>query len=520
MDIDLLAKMVRDIILEKDEVALPGLGMFVAEFVPASFSDKGYTINPPYKRLSFRQVDKPDDMTLALLYAKANNIGEDTAAHFVNDFLVGLKNVLMEKKTVLLPGLGKLRATRENTFFFIADEDLDIYPEGFGLEAVSLKTHQETVSEVAETMAGLRSILDSDPELYVDSIEAIGHSEDGDDIVSGGNDGGDAGNEGVVGENEFEPEVNEGERGVNEGEREVNEGVDVTVVSDREKVGGDNESGDDVGESEPEAVGESAVVAEAISESAVAAEAVGEIGEEARPETGSEDIVLLIEGVETEPESDSAVASAAVAEDVAETFAELPSGNCTESFAESCAELQADHCDETHTGHIDAAPADYSEETPSAMSEDLSSAMSTEMAEVAPNGVSAEACSGTADVLASNPETVQAPEPAGDYSASEPASEAASDLVSKSVSESTSESANESANESVNDSAIESASSGTPTRRSRFWKTFRIIAVALVIIAILALAAFIILSRVAPDFIDTILYSPEELEIIRHMSSS
>lgn len=488
MDIDLLAKMVRDIILEKDEVALPGLGMFVAEFVPASFSDKGYTINPPYKRLSFRQVDKPDDMTLALLYAKANNIGEDTAAHFVNDFLVGLKNVLMEKKTVLLPGLGKLRATRENTFFFIADEDLDIYPEGFGLEAVSLKTHQETVSEVAETMAGLRSILDSDPELYVDSIEAIGHSEDGDDIVSGGNDGGDAGNEGVVGENESEP-------GVNEGEREVNEGVDVTVVSDGEKVGVDNESGDDVGESEPEAVGESEP--EEVSESAVVAEAVGEIGEEARPETGSEDIVLLIEGVETEPESDSAVASAAVveavaedvaedvaeavAEDVAETFAELPSGNCTESPAESCAELQADHCDETHTDHIDAAPAVNCDEAPAAMSEALSSAMSTEMAEEAPNevsaeacSVSAEACSGTADVLASKAETVQEPE-----------------------------------------SAID-----TPAGGSRFWKIFRIIVVALVIIAILALAAFIILSRVAPDFIDTILYSPEELEIIRHMSSS
>ncbi|MGM9788844.1 MAG: hypothetical protein ACI3Y9_00870 [Candidatus Cryptobacteroides sp.] len=479
--------MVRDIILEKDEVALPGLGMFVAEFVPASFSDKGYTINPPYKRLSFRQVDKPDDMTLALLYAKANNIGEDTAAHFVNDFLVGLKNVLMEKKNVLLPGLGKLRATRENTFFFIADEDLDIYPEGFGLEAVSLKTHQETVSEVAETMAGLRSILDSDPELYVDSIESIGHSEDGDDIVSGGNDGGDAGNEGVVGENEFEPEVNEFEPEDNEGEREVNEGVDVTVVSDSEKVGGDNEPGDDVGEPEPEAVSESAVVAEA----------VGEIGEEARPETGSEDIVLLIEGVETEPESDSAVASAAVAEDVAETFAELPSGNCTESSAESCAELQADHCDETHTGHIDEAPAVNCEETPAdhideapadkcegapaAMSEALSPAMSTEMAEVAPNevsaeacSVSAEACSGTADVLASKAETVQEPESATD----------------------------------------------TPVGGSRFWKIFRIIVVALVIIAILALAAFIILSRVAPDFIDAILYSPEELEIIRHMSSS
>ena len=37
MDIDLLAKMIRDVVLEKDEVALPGLGVFVAEFVPASF---------------------------------------------------------------------------------------------------------------------------------------------------------------------------------------------------------------------------------------------------------------------------------------------------------------------------------------------------------------------------------------------------------------------------------------------------------------------------------------------------
>ena len=159
MDIDLLAKMIRDVVLEKDEVALPGLGMFIADFVPASFSDKGYTINPPYKRLSFRQKDNPDDRTIVKLYAEANNIGEDTAEHFVNDFLSGLKDILMVRKSVVLPGLGRLRATKENNFFFIADENLDIYPEGFGLEPVSLKTHQETVSEVAETMAGLRSIL-------------------------------------------------------------------------------------------------------------------------------------------------------------------------------------------------------------------------------------------------------------------------------------------------------------------------------------------------------------------------
>lgn len=55
MDTPLLAKMVRELILENDAVTLPGIGTFVAELVGASFSDKGYTINPPYRRLSFTQ---------------------------------------------------------------------------------------------------------------------------------------------------------------------------------------------------------------------------------------------------------------------------------------------------------------------------------------------------------------------------------------------------------------------------------------------------------------------------------
>ena len=39
MDIDLLSKMVKEVILDRDKVVLPGLGTFVAEMVPATFSD-------------------------------------------------------------------------------------------------------------------------------------------------------------------------------------------------------------------------------------------------------------------------------------------------------------------------------------------------------------------------------------------------------------------------------------------------------------------------------------------------
>lgn len=334
MDIDLLAKMIRDVVLEKDEVALPGLGMFIADFVPASFSDKGYTINPPYKRLSFRQKDNPDDRTIVKLYAEANNIGEDTAEHFVNDFLSGLKDILMVRKSVVLPGLGRLRATKENNFFFIADENLDIYPEGFGLEPVSLKTHQEPVSEVAETMAGLRSIL------------------------------------------------------------------------------------------APEQAEEPAPAQEPVLEPVAASEAVQEpapeIIQEAAPEVATE--------TEVAPEPALEVESAPEVE-----------------------------------------PASEVEPGPEALPEPVQEAVPETASETVPE---------TSQEIA--PETV--PEPAC---------------------------------ESVAGQSADNQSGG-----SSFWKTFRIVAVSIVILAILALAAFIILSRIAPDFIDTILYSPEELEIVRKMTAA
>lgn len=159
MDIDLLSKIVKELILDNDEVALPGIGSFIAEIVPSVFSDKGYTINPPYRRLSFRQKGNGDENMVIDFYARCNNIDTPTTSRIIREFLEEMRHVLETKKSIVFPGLGKLRATKENYFFFVADEDLDIYPEGFGLEPISLKTHEETPAEVSATMASLRSIL-------------------------------------------------------------------------------------------------------------------------------------------------------------------------------------------------------------------------------------------------------------------------------------------------------------------------------------------------------------------------
>ena len=159
MDIDLLSKMVKELILDDDKVVLPGLGSFVAEVVPSTFSDKGYTINPPYRRLFFR-AGSDEGGALASFYASMNNVELEVAEKIISDFVAELKTILYTRKTVIFPGLGRLRATKENNVFFVADEDLDIYPEGFGLEPISLKTHQETREEVSAAVVGLKTILE------------------------------------------------------------------------------------------------------------------------------------------------------------------------------------------------------------------------------------------------------------------------------------------------------------------------------------------------------------------------
>ena len=161
MNIDLLSQMVYDLILEHDSLSLPGVGCFVAEIVPATFTDRGYTINPPYRKLSFRSSG-PSDTLLVDLYAASNNVSAEVARKVLVEFLAEMKTLLYAKKNFVFPGLGRLRATRENNIFFVADEGLDIFPEGFALEPLSLKARKETPEEISRSVEKLEGILNGE----------------------------------------------------------------------------------------------------------------------------------------------------------------------------------------------------------------------------------------------------------------------------------------------------------------------------------------------------------------------
>ena len=457
MDIDLLAKMIRDVVLEKDEVALPGLGVFVAEFVPASFSDKGFTINPPYKRLTFRQEVNAGDDTLIRMYAEANNIGEDAAARIVNDFLSGLKDILMVRKAVVFPELGKLRATRENNFFFIADENLDIYPEGFGLEPVSLKTHQEAVSEVAETIAGLRSILEPETASGTDIASESETPPASETVLEA--------DSAPESENAAEPEVEPVVvAAAASGIALQTESEDEPMEVAEEGVSGDDAEGESVVETGSEAAEEAVE------------DAAGESAEEAAGE--AED--SCAEG-DAEQSGTNAEDTMEIAEETVEEFAE-----------ESAAETESEPAEEIAAAEEESAEEPVEEPAAEAASATSGPEKDNDFGIIPPLDIQIEE---------TDPDAEAAPLADADLALhpgqdSEPVSQ-----------------------EFLSEILVIEDNANEPSRSSRFWKTFRIIAVTLAVLAILALAAFIILSRVAPDFIDRILYSPEELDIVRQMTS-
>lgn len=390
MDIDLLSKMVKELILDNDEVSLPGVGSFVAELVPSSFSDKGYTINPPYKRLSFRKKADASDNVLIDFYAKSNNVDKETASKIVIDFLSEMQKVLELRKSIVFPGLGKLRATKENIFFFVADEDLDIYPEGFGLEPISLKTHEETPAEVSATIAALQDILN--PE----ETEGQSGSEEPSESVSGPEDA---------------PEVNGGGQPESSLEAEVESDSELQPEQQATAEESDHQS-ENESQHDEESEQETAQHVEASS-----SEDVSEVTGDGQPESSHE-----LEG-----ESDNAQ------KPEQQTTAEESDH---QSENESQSEEEGEQ--ENEPQQEPASESDRVEET-------------------------------TEPVAPIQPET----EP------EQPRTE--------------------------------------PAKKSRKgWKALIWTAVAIAALAVTFIVGFVILAHIAPDFIDSILYTQEELEIINH----
>lgn len=408
MDIDLLSKMVKELILDNDEVSLPGVGSFVAELVPSSFSDKGYTINPPYKRLSFRKKADASDNVLIDFYAKSNNVDKETASKIVIDFLSEMQKVLELRKSIVFPGLGKLRATKENIFFFVADEDLDIYPEGFGLEPISLKTHEETPAEVSATIAALQDILN--------------------------------------------PEETESQSGS---------------------------------------------------------------GEQPEAESGSEETSEAVSGPEDAPEVTG------VGQPESSLEAEAESDNELQPEQQATAE-ESDHQSENESQHDEESEQETAQRSEGGTEEangdqSVEASSSEDAPEVTGGGQSESSLEAENESdNAQKPEQQATAEESGHQSENESQSEAEGEQENEPQQEPESDNEPDVPVEQNNSNEPEQPRTEPAKKSKKGWKALIWTAVAIAALAVTFIVGFVILAHIAPDFIDSILYTQEELEIINH----
>lgn len=148
MDSVLFSKILRQMLSSHTRISLPGLGEFFVLQIGASLSDRGFTINPPYKKLAFRQSDSGDTL-LAEFIARSNRVDLLTAKRVVADYVEHLSRQLQIERSVLFEGLGRLLLSRTGDLFFVQDADARIFPDSDCLEAISMRNLSVAPAAVA-----------------------------------------------------------------------------------------------------------------------------------------------------------------------------------------------------------------------------------------------------------------------------------------------------------------------------------------------------------------------------------
>lgn len=148
MDAKLFSRIVRELLSTNDKVTLAGLGTFSAVDVPAYFSNRGFTINPPYRSVEFSLVEDKEGLdALVSFYASSNSIDTSRANRILREFGTQIRQELQDTKTVVFPGFGKVRLTPAQGVLFVPDEELMISPGLDCLEPLSLKSLGQAVSQ-------------------------------------------------------------------------------------------------------------------------------------------------------------------------------------------------------------------------------------------------------------------------------------------------------------------------------------------------------------------------------------
>ena len=132
-DFSLVCSRIQELLIDNEEVILPGLGKFTIESTPASFKEDGMSILPPGKKLSFVQ---------------------DSAQVECEGWQMDLSGKILENLQLCgkyeVTGFGIFTSNEGGEVSFSADENFDFAPDSFSLEAIALEANEDIAEKSGE----------------------------------------------------------------------------------------------------------------------------------------------------------------------------------------------------------------------------------------------------------------------------------------------------------------------------------------------------------------------------------
>ncbi len=152
MNID-VSKAIKELLFERNEVILPGLGGFISTPMPAAVDYVQGSVQPPATKLEFNTNLVINDGVLVNFIQENNVVTSQEATQAIDNFVAGIKEALEAREIVDLPEIGRLYKDYEHKIRFMPDST-NFALESFGLPTVKFNPivrQKNTVSAAPAT---------------------------------------------------------------------------------------------------------------------------------------------------------------------------------------------------------------------------------------------------------------------------------------------------------------------------------------------------------------------------------
>lgn len=164
MDLNLLAKTIKESLIENQKAEVPSLGTFLFRISAARISEDGKTILPPSGAVSFKSDPKVTGESLIRYCSSRTGISVKSTTYEIHNCIENLKRELSKEKRVHLPELGLLTPDNAGVIIFTPEDEDSICRDIFGFTAVPVKpikenkqvqqeSHTDNTLEIAEKKA-------------------------------------------------------------------------------------------------------------------------------------------------------------------------------------------------------------------------------------------------------------------------------------------------------------------------------------------------------------------------------